>query len=80
MIEEVTYNSIPGSVTFTEPALAYSNILKVKRSGIGYDIVRTGTPGNRQVVYYETTGSFLFLNKFELENGLGEPIYFLIKR
>jgi len=51
--------SYPGSPVFTDSALAYSDILVLKREGTGYDEI-TGTPTGREFSYNYATGVFNF--------------------
>lgn len=59
-----TYNTVKDSFVLTVPELAFRDIKSVKREGLGFDIVRTGTPVNRQVLYTASGGLFTFENAF----------------
>jgi hypothetical protein len=61
--EVATYNTVAGQTTVTSGTLAYlstKHIIKVKREGIGYDIIASGVPGNRQVLHTPSTGTLTF--------------------
>ncbi len=55
-----TYWPLPGSYTISDGSIAYVKLLKVKREGTSYDIIRAGTPTNRQVLYTASSGSLTF--------------------
>ncbi len=63
-VRSETYIGIIGTYILTIPELVYRNIISVKRGGLGYDIITTGTVANKQVLYTESAGSFEFLNVF----------------
>ncbi len=71
LVEKV-YSAPGGQYSITDPVLSYTDVLKVKREGMGYDIVITGSPGNRQVLYETMAGKITFLNPF-IEGGPGFP-------
>jgi hypothetical protein len=51
--------SWPGSSSFNDFSLAFSEILCVKRNGMGYDETDV-TPVGRKVQYEQSTGTFNF--------------------
>lgn len=55
-----TYGPLPGSYTITDAAISYTTIYKVKREGTSYDIIISGTPTDRQVLYTASAGSLTF--------------------
>lgn len=63
-VRSQTYNTVKDSFILTVPELAFRDIKSVKREGLGFDIVRTGTPANRQVLYTASGGLFTFENAF----------------
>lgn len=66
------YNGPGGQYSITDPILSYTDVFKVKREGQGFDIIITGTPTSRQVLYDTTAGQITFLNPFN-EGGPGFP-------
>lgn len=75
-MEWKTFITTPGGIRFSSADLAYRNVLKVKRDGIGYDIIDTAPPAPaRQVCYIPGLGQLIFdiTNKFSP----GEKIYVL---
>lgn len=58
------YFGVAGQYSISVPALLYVTVLKVKRQGLGFDILNSGTPGNRQVVYDAAAGSLTFNTAF----------------
>lgn len=82
--QEVYYTTI-GATSLEDGIFAFVTPLKVKRGGLSFDIILSGTPTGRQVLYEATLGRFTFLNEF-LEADYhpfikfpGEPIYVLYK-
>lgn len=71
LVEKV-YNAPGGQYSITDPVLSYTSVLKVKREGLGYDIIITGAAGNRQVLYETSAGRITFLIPFN-EGGPGFP-------
>lgn len=57
-----TYVGVEGLSILTVPDLSYRNIISVKREGLGYNIIESGTPGSRDVLL--GVGTFEFLNPF----------------
>lgn len=58
-----SYNTVTGLSEIVISELAYlpvRDLIKVKREGIGYDIISSGTPTNRQVLYEAHTGKLTF--------------------
>jgi len=78
MIGHTTIFSSPGATVLNDGRLAFIDIFKVKRQGISYDIILTGTPTGRQVLY-ENIGRLTFELPFDYDvDGIrGEPIYVL---
>lgn len=59
-----SYRTVAGQYTLYVPTLAFRELVSVKRGGIGHDIITTGTPGNRQVLYTASDGGFAFNTAF----------------
>lgn len=59
------YFALNGTTEIIDPTIANTDVLKVKREGLGFDIILTGVPGNRQVTYTSTSGKLKFLNPFD---------------
>jgi hypothetical protein len=84
-VQEKTYNTTLGSVEFIHPEITFVNLLKVKKAGKSYDIIYSGSPTDKQVLYNSSGGSLLFLIPFERDANLptmvvtdmGETIYVL---
>jgi len=79
------YGTVPGNSSITIATLAFRKILSVKREGIGYNIITDGTPGNREVLYNSSDGSFTFETPFNGQlsggngiNGMGGFIFLTI--
>ncbi len=85
MTDTLTFYTVIGETTGGASSLAYVTPLLVKRAGIEYDIIYSGTPGDRQVLYTAATGIFTFKVPFEaappdiLIRNLGEPIFVMYK-
>lgn len=62
-VRSEVYNTVPGQSVLNVPGLAFRQIVSVKRQGLGYDIITSGSVGNRQVLY-GVAGSFEFMNPF----------------
>lgn len=62
-VRSQTYDTVAGETVLNVPELAFREIISVKREGTGFNIVLTGSPGDRDVLY-GNTGSFTFLNPF----------------
>lgn len=60
----LTITGFPGSYTVNNSALSYSNVLKVKREGIGYNIIRSGTPASNEVLFTASSGTLTFQFSF----------------
>lgn len=79
------YYGLAGQYSLSTAELLYVTVLKVKRQGFGYDIITSGSPGNRQVVYDQAAGSLTFNNEFiaaadeSLPVDNVEPVYVLFK-
>lgn len=82
-LAQKVYYGIQGSFSITDPAIANTGLYKVKREGIGYDIILTGTPGSRQVLYEAPAGKITFLNPFIVDSSgavdISEKIYVLYR-
>lgn len=62
-IEAKTYGTTPGRTEVTSGDLAYlftGFLVEVKREGVLYDIIYSGTPTNRQVLYTRKEGKLTF--------------------
>jgi hypothetical protein len=58
-----TYNTTAGLTTVISGDLAYlpvADVLKVTREGTSYDIIASGTPSSRQVLYSSSHGKLTF--------------------
>ena len=63
----ITLYPSPGATEIISPVLTFTNVLKVKRNGNNYDIIYSGTPTGRQVLFNTSAGSLLFNIPFEDE-------------
>lgn len=83
-LSKIVYTVI-GATVCGLSELAYSTPLVVKRNGTEYDIIYTGTPGDRQVKFTTATGELEFKIPFEqappdvLIRNVGEPIFVMYK-
>jgi len=77
MIRSDRYYTSPGSTSYTNGSLSFVTPLKVDRGGLTYDIIYTGSPGNRQVVYDVTLGRFSFNTAFEFDGTNSETIFII---
>lgn len=59
-----TYIGQPGGYTITDSDLAYTQVLRVQRSGVEYNIIFSGTPNSRQVKYSANEGKLTFVAAF----------------
>jgi len=58
--QDITFDAITGLNYFIHYVLAYRMLLKVKLNGTGFDIILSGTPVNRQVLYISNLGQLQF--------------------
>lgn len=84
MTSSGVFFTIKGDTVLSAPELAFVTPLKVKRQGLVYDIIFSGTPGNRQVLYNAGAGTFTFEIPFEeyihpFIRNCGEPIDIMYK-
>jgi hypothetical protein len=63
-VRSSSYFGPSGSTFVTISDLAFRKIVSVKREGIGYNKITSGTPGNRDVLYDASSGTFIFLVPF----------------
>jgi hypothetical protein len=71
-----TYNTTAGLTTVISGDLAYlrpQDIIKVKREGVLYDKIITGTPTERQFLYTSAQGKLTF----GTAHGTGAKVYVL---
>lgn len=69
---------MPGNTSVVHSSIANVSMLKVKRQGLGYDIIVSGSPGNRQVKYDSSAGKLTFALAFEVQPESAtdmEPVY-----
>lgn len=59
-LQTITFNGTPGMYTVNNSALAYSTMLKVKREGMSYNIIISGTPASNEVLYTASSGTLTF--------------------
>ena len=81
IVEKVFYGTV-GNTYLNSFELANVTPLKVKRQGLGYDIILTGSPVGRQVLYTAWEGKLTFVNILEAgatDATPSEPIYVLYK-
>ncbi len=84
MITQGVFYPLKNMVDLEAPELSYITPIKVKRKGKAFDIIYSGTPGNRQVLYTPAEGKFTFLIPFEeyihpFIMNAGEPINIVYK-
>lgn len=60
MIEMRSYRLYTGTYGFTDPFLSYVRVLSVDREGTGYEVIKSGSVGNREALYDETLGNVSF--------------------
>ena len=81
MVHTKTYNGFPGSFTISNGEISYVRMLKVKREGMSYDIIVSGTPTSRQVLYTSYSGTLTFSIAFNGDSSgatdITEKIYVL---
>jgi hypothetical protein len=79
MTQARIYYTTPGVNVFTDSELSFVKVLKIKRQGLGFDKIETGTPIGRKALHTASSGSIEFENEFVLHtDGIrGEPIYVL---
>lgn len=73
----ISITAIAGASSILDSRLAYRKILKIKREGIGYDIVYSSTTDTRKVWFQRTQGRLRFASSVPFLSG--EIIYVLIK-
>lgn len=59
-LQTITFNCTPGSYSVSHSSLSYSTMLKVKREGMNYNIIVSGTPSSNQVLYTASSGTLTF--------------------
>lgn len=80
MVTTKTYTGYPGSYTINASEISYVRMLKVKREGMSYDIIISGTPASNQVLYTSSSGTLTFSISFNGDLGTDlnrEQIYVL---
>jgi len=78
------FYTLAGDTALYVPELSFVTPLKVKRQGMVYNIIFSGTPGNLEVLYSAAEGSFTFEIPFEaythpIIRNCGEPIDIMYK-
>lgn len=68
-ITSKTYTTVAGTNYIQAPELRFVTILDVRREGAKYDLVLTGSAGNRQAKYTSSNGRLAFLNAFTAISG-----------
>jgi hypothetical protein len=68
------YNTTVGALKIHDAFLSFIRIKKIKREGVGFDIVYTAGPTNRQVYHKMNTGELFFAQPF----ALNEKIYVML--
>ncbi len=84
-VKSQSYTTISGNYILYVPDLAFRKIISVKRNGLEFNIIQSGTQLNRDVMYLPGSGGFEFLNPFistgtASESGplpLGEKIFII---
>lgn len=74
MIGTKTYKLNIGSDFIIDSLLAYSNILRVKREGLGFNLVDS-TPVDRECLYTSAEGKIQFQNAGSIEWELITVLY-----
>ena len=59
-VNSATYTLAPGQWTITIPDHAFRRIIRVSLEGQLYEVIQTGIPGNLQVLFYPSSGSYAF--------------------
>jgi hypothetical protein len=71
-----SYNTVAGSYSIVISELAFipaADIIKIKREGFQYDLITSGTPVNRQVLYTAKSGKLTF----DTPHGINAKVYVL---
>lgn len=71
MIKTKQYYLIPETTIINDPELAYVNVLRVHREGLGYNVTQNTVPGDREVVHEASAGNLVFLNEGSVLTGDG---------
>lgn len=71
-----SYNTVPNKYDLIVGELAFipaKDVIKIKRDGVQYDLIISGNPVNRQVLYTASHGKLTFATP----HGSGAKVYVL---